>query len=161
VLASIPATTRKRHVPTIAFVAHVDTSPDCSGKDVKPRVHHRYDGKPIRFPDNHGLVLDPSGSPELAAAVGKDVVTASGKTLLGSDDKSGVAVIMTLAEKLLKNRKLRHGPVRICFTPDEEIGRGVDKARPAKPWEPTSPIRSTAALQEKYPGKHFRQTLLK
>src|SRR6185369_9001642 len=92
VLASIPATTRKRNVPTVAFVAHVDTSPDCSGKDVKPRVHHRYDGNPIRFPDNADLVLDPSGSPELATALGKDVVTASGKTLLGSDDKSGVAV---------------------------------------------------------------------
>jgi tripeptide aminopeptidase len=127
VLASIPATISKRHVPTIAFVAHVDTSPDCSGKEVKPRVHHRHDGKPIRFPDNPHLVLDPSESPELAAALGKDVVTASGNTLLGSDDKSGVAVIMTLAEKLLKEKKLRHGLVRICFTPDEEIGRGVDK----------------------------------
>src|SRR4029077_17420453 len=67
VLASIPATTRKKHVPTVAFVAHVDTSPDCSGKGVKPRVHRGYDGKPIRFPDNPRLVLDPSGSPELAA----------------------------------------------------------------------------------------------
>jgi tripeptide aminopeptidase len=127
VLASIPATTRKRHVPTIAFVAHVDTSPDCSGKEVKARVHHRYDGKPIRFPDNPHLVLDPSESSDLAAAIGKDVVTASGNTLLGSDDKSGVAVIMTLAEELLKAKKLKHGLVRICFTPDEEIGRGVDK----------------------------------
>jgi tripeptide aminopeptidase len=127
VLASIPATTRKRHVPTVAFVAHVDTSPDCSGKNVKPRVHRRYDGKPIRFPDNSRLVLDPSKSLELAAAVGKDVVTASGKTLLGSDDKSGVAVIMTLVQRLLNEKKLKHGLVRICFTPDEEIGRGVDK----------------------------------
>jgi tripeptide aminopeptidase len=127
VLASIPATISRRHVPTIALFAHVDTSPDCTGKAVKPRVHHRYDGKPIRFPDNPHLVLNPSESPELAAAVGKDVVTASGNTLLGSDDKSGVAVIMTLAEKLLKEKKLRHGLVRICFTPDEEIGRGVDK----------------------------------
>src|SRR5215475_9971840 len=72
VLASIPATTPKRHVSTIAFVAHVDTSPDCSGKEVKPRVHRRYNGKPIRFPDNPRLVLDPSGSPELATAIGKD-----------------------------------------------------------------------------------------
>jgi tripeptide aminopeptidase len=127
VLASIPATNRTRNVPTIAFVAHVDTSPDCSGKAVKPRVHHRYNGKPIRFPDNPRLVLDPSGAPELATAIGKDVVTASGNTLLGSDDKSGVAVIMTLVEKLLKERKRSHGLVRICFTPDEEIGRGVDK----------------------------------
>ncbi|HTL16873.1 MAG TPA: peptidase T [Patescibacteria group bacterium] len=127
VVASIPATTRKRNVPTIAFVAHVDTAPDCSGKDVKPRVHHRYNGRPIRFPDNPHLVLDTSSSPELATAIGKDVVTASGRTLLGSDDKSGVAVIMTLAERLLANKKRKHGLVRICFTPDEEIGRGVDK----------------------------------
>jgi tripeptide aminopeptidase len=127
VLASIPASTRKPNVPTMAFVAHVDTAPDCSGKGVKPRVHRRYDGKPIRFPDNPKLVLDPCGCPELAAAVGKDVVTASGNTLLGSDDKSGVAAIMTLAERLLQEKKSRHGLVRICFTPDEEIGRGVDK----------------------------------
>ncbi len=127
VLASIPANTRRRDVPTIAFFAHVDTAPDCSGKNVKPRVHRRYDGKPIRFPDNPRLVLDLSGSPELVSAIGKDVVTASGKTLLGSDDKSGVAVVMTLAERLLQDRKLRHGLVRICFTPDEEIGRGIDK----------------------------------
>lgn len=127
VLAGIPATTRKRGVPTIAFVAHVDTAPDCSGKDVKPRVHRRYNGKPIRFPDNPHLLLDCSNSPELASAIGKDLVTASGKTLLGSDDKSGVAVIMTLVERLLQQKRPRPGPVRICFTPDEEIGRGVDK----------------------------------
>jgi tripeptide aminopeptidase len=90
-------------------------------------VHRRYDGRPIRFPDNPHLVLEPSGSPELAAAVGKDVVTASGSTLLGSDDKSGVAVIMTLAERLLRQNKRSHGLVRLCFTADEEIGRGVDK----------------------------------
>ena len=127
VLASIPATSRKRNVPTIAFFAHVDTSPDCSGKGVKPRVHRRYDGKPVRFPDNPHLVLDAERSPELTTAVGKDVVTASGNTLLGSDDKAGVAVIMSLAELLLKQKQLSHGLVRICFTPDEEIGRGVDK----------------------------------
>jgi len=128
VLASVPATTHKRNVPTIAFVAHVDTSPDCSGHEVKPRVHRSYDGRAIRFPDNANLVLDPSDSPELAAAIGKDIVTASGKTLLGSDDKSGVAVIMTLVEKLLKEKsRSRHGRIQMCFTPDEEIGRGVDK----------------------------------
>lgn len=127
VLASIPSNAPKRHVPTIAFLAHVDTAPDCSGKEVKPRVHRRYDGQPIRFPDDRHLVLEPATSPELATAVGKDVVTASGKTLLGSDDKSGVAVVMTLAERLLNEKKLRHGLVRLCFTADEEIGRGVDK----------------------------------
>src|SRR5690242_17674650 len=96
VMASIPANTRKRRVPTVAFFAHVDTAPDCSGKDVKPVVHRKYDGKVIKFPDNPALTLDPATSPELRTAVGKDIVTASGRTLLGSDDKSGVAVVMTL-----------------------------------------------------------------
>lgn len=127
VMASIPPTTRKAGVPVIAFLAHVDTAPDCSGKGVKPIVHRAYNGKAIRFPDNPRLVLDPADSPELLEARGKDIVTASGTTLLGSDDKAGVAVVMTLAEQLLRNRNLKHGPVRICFTPDEEIGRGVDK----------------------------------
>jgi len=127
VMASIPATTRKSDVPTIAFFAHVDTSPDCSGKGVKPIVHRNYDGGALKFADNPRLVLDPATSPELSAAKGKDLVTASGTTLLGSDDKAGVAVVMTLAEELLQNTKLKHGLVRICFTPDEEIGRGVEK----------------------------------
>ncbi len=127
VMASVPATTRKAGVPTIAFLAHVDTAPDCSGKNVKPIVHRNYDGRALRFPDNRRLVLDPASSPELLTARGKDIVTASGTTLLGSDDKSGVAVVMTLVERLLKNPKLKHGLVRVCFTPDEEIGRGVDK----------------------------------
>jgi tripeptide aminopeptidase len=127
VVASIPATTRKVRVPTLAFLAHVDTAPDCSGKDVKPILHHGYDGRVIKFPDNPQLTLDPATSPELRSAIGKDIVTASGKTLLGSDDKSGVAVVMTLVERLLRNRKRKHGLIRVCFTPDEEIGRGVDK----------------------------------
>jgi tripeptide aminopeptidase len=127
VMATIPATTRRAGVPTIAFLAHVDTAPDCSGKGVKPIVHRAYNGKPIRFPDNPRLVLDPATSPELLTARGKDIVTASGTTLLGSDDKSGVAVIMTLVERLLRETKRKHGLIRVCFTPDEEIGRGVDK----------------------------------
>ena len=127
VMATIPATTRKPGVPTIAFFAHVDTAPDCSGKGVKPVVRRHYDGRVLKFADNPRLVLDPATSPELSAAKGKDLVTASGTTLLGSDDKAGVAEVMTLAEKLLQNTRLKHGRVRICFTPDEEIGRGVDK----------------------------------
>ncbi len=127
VMAGIPGTTRKPDVPTIAFLAHADTAPDCSGKGVKPIVHRNYDGNIVKYPDNPRLVLDPATSPELSTAKGKDVVTASGTTLLGSDDKAGVAVVMTLAEALLQNSKLKHGLVRICFTPDEEIGRGVDK----------------------------------
>ena len=127
VMASIPANTRKARSPTVAFLAHVDTAPDCSGKDVKPILHRRYDGSVIRFPDNPSLALDPATSPELRTALGKDIVTASGMTLLGSDDKSGVAVVMTLVERLLRETKRKHGLIRVCFTPDEEIGRGVDK----------------------------------
>lgn len=127
VVASIPANTRKARVPTVAFFAHVDTAPDCSGRDVKPIVHRKYDGSVIKFPDNPDLTLDPATSPELQTALGKDIVTASGTTLLGSDDKSGVAVVMTLVEKLLREKKRKHGLIRVCFTPDEEIGRGVDK----------------------------------
>ena len=127
VIASIPATTRKARVPTVAFFAHVDTAPDCSGKGVKPIVHRNYDGRVIKFPDKPGLTLDPATSPELHTAVGKDIVTASGTTLLGSDDKSGVAVVMTLVERLLRETKRKHGLIRVCFNPDEEIGRGMDK----------------------------------
>jgi tripeptide aminopeptidase len=127
VMASIPANTRKARVPTVAFLAHVDTAPDCSGKNVKPIVHRKYDGRVIKFPDKPGLTLDPATSPELRTAMGKDIVTASGTTLLGSDDKSGVAVIMTLVERLLRETKRKHGLIRVCFTPDEEIGRGVSK----------------------------------
>ena len=126
-LATIPATSKKPGIPTVAFLAHVDTAPDFSGKNVKPVVHRNYDGGPIQFPDNPRLVLDTKVAPDLSAAKGKDVVTASGATLLGADDKAGVAVVMTLAERLLQGPPLKHGPLRVCFTPDEEIGRGVDK----------------------------------
>jgi tripeptide aminopeptidase len=127
VMASVPTNTRKASVPTVAFLAHVDTAPDCAGKDVKPILHRKYNGRVIRFPDNPGLTLDPATSPELRTALGKDIVTASGTTLLGSDDKSGVAVVMTLVERLLQETKRKHGLIRVCFTPDEEIGRGVSK----------------------------------
>src|SRR5436309_2122614 len=127
VVASIPANTRKARVPTLAFLSHVDTAPDCSGKNVKPILHRKYNGKVIKFPDNRGLTLEEATSPELRTALGKDIVTASGTTLLGSDDKSGVAVVMTLVERLLRETKRKHGLIRVCFTPDEEIGRGVDK----------------------------------
>src|SRR6266404_3126103 len=127
VLATIPATSKRAGIPTVALVAHVDTAPDFSGKNVKPVVHRKYAGGPLRFPDNPRLVLDAAVAPELLQAKGKDIVTASGTTLLGSDDKAGVAVIMTLAEYLLKNSSVKHGAIRICFTPDEEIGRGVEK----------------------------------
>jgi tripeptide aminopeptidase len=127
VLANLPATSKKAKLPAVAFLAHVDTAPDFSGAGVKPVVHRHYDGKPIRFPDNPKLVLDPARHPELARAKGMDIVTASGTTLLGADDKAGVAIVMTLAEHLIRHPEIMHGPVKICFTPDEEIGRGVDK----------------------------------
>jgi tripeptide aminopeptidase len=126
-LASIPATSRKAHVPAVALLAHVDTAPDFSGTNVQPIVHRNYDGTAIRFPKNRKLVLDPSIAPDLLQAKGKDLVTASGNTLLGADDKAGVAVVMTLTDYLLKHPEVKHGPIRICFTPDEEIGRGVEK----------------------------------
>lgn len=128
VLATLPATLKGAGArgPVVAFLAHVDTAPDASGKNVKPVVHKNYKGGAIRFPDDPSLVLEPAESPDLAAAVGHDIVTASGTTLLGGDDKAGVAVLMTLAEHLLKNPQIPHGPIRVCFTPDEEIGKGVD-----------------------------------
>src|SRR5690349_8130053 len=118
VMASVPANTRKARVPTVAFLAHVDTAPDSSGHNVKPIVHRRYNGRVIKFPDNSCLTLDQATSPELKSALGKDLVTASGTTLLGSDDKSGVAVVMTLVERLLREKKRKHGLIRVCFTPD-------------------------------------------
>src|SRR5258705_6320586 len=130
VVASIPANTRKARVPTLAFLAHVDTAPDCSGKNVKPIVHPKYDGRVMKFPDKPGLTLNPATSPELRTAIGKDIVTASGTTLLGSDGKSGVAVIMTLVERLLRETKRKLGLIRVCFTPDEAIGRGVNNLDP-------------------------------
>lgn len=126
-LASIPATSRKLRVPTVAFLAHVDTAPDFSGAHVEPIVHRNYDGGAIKFPKNRKLVLNPAIAPDLLQAKSKDIVTASGNTLLGADDKAGVAVVMTLVEYLLNHPELIHGPIRVCFTPDEEIGRGVEK----------------------------------
>ena len=126
-LASIPATSRRTDVPTVAFLAHVDTAPDFSGNNVEPIVHRNYDGGAIKFPKNRKLTLDPSVAPDLLEAKGKDIVTASGTTLLGADDKAGVAAVMTLVDYLLKHPEVKHGAIRICFTPDEEIGRGVEK----------------------------------
>ena len=127
VLATIPATSEKPDLPTIAFFAHVDTARDFSGRDVKPIVHRNYDGKPIVLPDDRGRVLDPASDEDLAGKKGETIITASGTTLLGADDKAGVAIVMTLAATLLADRKIPHGRIRICLNPDEEIGRGVEK----------------------------------
>ncbi|MFQ3662473.1 MAG: peptidase T [Chloroflexaceae bacterium] len=131
VLATIPATTTFADPPVIAFLAHVDTAPTFNGTGVKPIVHRAYDGSDIRFPENPDLVLSPRDYPYLAGKVGEDIVTASGTTLLGADDKAGVAIVMVLARHLLENPAIPHGPIRICFTPDEEIGRGVHPNLPA------------------------------
>lgn len=128
VLATIPATAPG---PTIGFLAHMDTAPQFNATGVKPRVIRGYNGGAISFPDNSTLVLTPEASPELSAKVGHDIVTASGLTLLGADDKAGVAVIMTAARHLLADPTLPHGKIRLAFTPDEEIGRGVDPRLPA------------------------------
>ena len=124
VLATIPSTSAVP-VPTIAFLAHVDTTPAFSGTGVKPIVHRNYAGGDIVLPDTPGVVLSPKQFPYLAQKVGEDLITASGTTLLGADDKAGVAVVMTMADYLLRTPGLVHGPIRVAFTPDEEIGRGV------------------------------------
>jgi tripeptide aminopeptidase len=125
VLATISATV-DGDVPTVAFLAHVDTSPDFSGAGVKPVIHHNYAGGPIVLPDDAEQVLTYENSPLLEAKMGEDIVTASGTTLLGADDKAGVAIIMAAASHLLGNPDIPHGDVRLCFTPDEEVGRGVE-----------------------------------
>ena len=125
VMATIPATPGKEQVPVIGFIAHVDTSPEVSGAGVRPIVHANYDGRDLVFPDNPDMVLREIDNPELADQHGNDIITASGTTLLGADDKAGVAEIMAAAEYLMTHRDLAHGAVRIGFTPDEEVGRGT------------------------------------
>ncbi|HWI18540.1 MAG TPA: peptidase T, partial [Vicinamibacterales bacterium] len=124
VMATIPATTAKRNVPVIGFIAHVDTSPEMSGAGVKPIVHRNYDGRDITLPDDPAAVLRVADMPYLGECLGHDIVTASGTTLLGADNKSGVAAIMTAAERLIRAR-VPHGPIRLAFTPDEEVGEGT------------------------------------
>ena len=130
VLATIPATIDTR-APVIGFLAHVDTAPAFHASGVKPIVHRAYDGGEIVLPDDPAQVLSPKQSPYLAHKIGDDIVTASGTTLLGADDKAGVAIVMAMARHLLAHPELPHGALRIAFTPDEEIGRGVHKNLPA------------------------------
>ena len=123
--ATVRATTSRSGVPTIGFIAHVDTSPEMPGDNVKPMVHRQYDGRDLVLPDDPASVLRLEDNPPLAACIGEDIVTASGLTLLGADDKAGVAEIMAAAEYLIAHPEIAHGAVRIAFTPDEEIGRGT------------------------------------
>ena len=127
VLATIPG---NKKGPTIGMLAHVDTAPQFNAKGVKPRIIKGYNGGDITFPDDPDLILSPEAFPYLAEKRGHDIITASGKTLLGADDKAGVAIIMAAARHLLNNPLIPHGPIRIVFTPDEEIGRGVNERLP-------------------------------
>jgi tripeptide aminopeptidase len=127
VYATLPANTAKRDVPVICFCAHMDTSPDASGAGVRPIVHENYQGQDLVLPDDPNVVLRKSEHPDLPNQIGNDIITASGKTLLGADNKAGIAAIMDAARILLDHPDIRHGAIRILFTPDEEIGRGVDK----------------------------------
>jgi tripeptide aminopeptidase len=126
VYATIPSNTSKQ-VPVICYCAHVDTAPDCTGLGVKPLVHEKYNGGNIVLPDDPSQVISPVDHPYLLKKKGEDIITASGTTLLGADDKAGVAVIMDMAHYFTSNPGVPHGTIKILFTPDEEVGRGVDK----------------------------------
>jgi len=129
VLATIPATAGVA-APTIALCAHLDTSPETSGKDVRPQVIEKYPGGDIVLPGDSSRVIREDDNPEMASMRGRTLITSDGTTLLGADDKAGVAIVMETAAWLAEHPEIPHGPVRICFTCDEEVGRGVDKITP-------------------------------
>ena len=126
VTAEIPSTTNLK-APTVAFLAHMDTALEASGKNVKPQVHKDYQGGDIVINAEHNLGINTQNSPQLAKAHGHDIITASGNTLLGADDKTGVAVVMTMVQYLYDHPGFKHGPVKVAFTPDEEVGTGIEK----------------------------------
>jgi tripeptide aminopeptidase len=126
VYATIPSNTGKK-VPVICFCAHVDTAPDASGTNVKPILHNNYDGKDIVLPDDASQVISSNSYPYLKEHIGQSIITASGNTLLGADDKSGAAVIMDMANYLTTHPEIKHGTIKILFTPDEEVGKGTAK----------------------------------
>ena len=126
VFATIPSNSDRSDLPTICFCSHMDTAPDCSGTNVKPLVHRSYDGTPIVLPDDESQVITTEKHPYLRSKIGDDLITASGLTLLGADDKAGVAIIMDFAQYIVQHPQIKHGPIRILFTPDEEVGRGVE-----------------------------------
>jgi tripeptide aminopeptidase len=126
VYATIPATTSKK-VPVICFCSHMDTSPDCTGKNVKPQLVKNYRGGDIVLPADSTQVIRPAEYPALQSQIGHDIITTDGTTLLGADNKAGIAEIMDAAQFLIDNPHIKHGTIKILFTPDEEIGRGVDK----------------------------------
>lgn len=126
VTAELPATSDKP-APAVAFIAHLDTALEASGKNIKPQVHKNYQGGDIVINAEKKLTINPQNSPQLAKATGHDIITASGGTLLGADDKTGVAIIMTLVQYLYDHPQFKHGPVKVAFTPDEETGLGIEK----------------------------------
>lgn len=126
VFATIPSNSSNTNLPTICFCSHMDTAPDCSGTNVKPLIHRNYTGAPIVLPDDSTQIITTDKHPYLNEKIGDDIITASGLTLLGADDKAGIAIIMDLAYQLMNNPEIKHGPIRILFTPDEEVGRGVE-----------------------------------
>jgi tripeptide aminopeptidase len=126
VYATIPSTSDKE-VPVICFCSHIDTSPDCSGANVKPIMHPNYQGQDLVLPDDPSQILRKAEHPDLAFQIGNDIITASGATLLGADNKAGLAEIMDVAHFFITHPEIRHGKIRILFTPDEEVGRGVEK----------------------------------
>ena len=126
VMATVPATSKKANVPVIGFIAHVDTSPEASGAGVKPIVHRDWQGGDIVLPDDPTAVLRLADHPGLPEQIGHDIITASGTTLLGADNKAGVAEIVAAAEYLVNHREIPHGTIRLGFTPDEEVGRGTE-----------------------------------
>ena len=127
VYATIPSNSDKCNIPVICFCSHMDTAPDCSGYGVKPLIHKNYQGQDIVLPDDPSQIIRLSDHPDLKNQIGNDIITASGTTLLGADNKAGVAEIMDACHQLMNHPEIKHGKIRILFTPDEEIGRGVDK----------------------------------
>jgi tripeptide aminopeptidase len=125
VIATLPGNTSRVGVPTILLCSHIDTAPDCSGTGVKPIMHRAYTGAPIVLPDDPSQVITTDGHPYLKEKIGDDLITASGLTLLGADDKAGISIIMDFIQQLTKEQIL-HGDIQVLFTPDEEVGRGVD-----------------------------------
>jgi tripeptide aminopeptidase len=127
VYATIPANTDKANVPTICFCSHVDTSPDVTGAGVRPIIHRNWNGSDIVLPDDPNQVIRVADHPDLQHQIGNDIITASGTTLLGADNKAGVAEIMDAAQYLITHPDVKHGRIRLLFTPDEEVGRGTEK----------------------------------
>ena len=124
--ATLPANTEKK-VPTIGFISHMDTSPDMSGKNVKPRIVENYNGHDITLCEKESIILSPKQFPELLNHKGEDLIVTNGHTLLGADDKAGIAEIITAMEYLKAHPEIKHGAIRVGFTPDEEIGLGAHK----------------------------------